>query len=232
MLFEQEFIDWVEANPIQGVSKAIKLIHERLADYNGSSNWSEVEHEVLWEGASFIDVVLVTFNIEAGVSLPEATSDMSGNCANLINYIEAIKVALDGRATLLRIEALKSKYATALSASFAYEFTQGDLDRVQELIGEIRMHLVKTSDLEDGHKNRLLKRLEKLQSELNKRVSDLDGFYGLMGDAGMAVGKFGRDALPIVKMVREITKIVWKTQARAGELPSDADNPLLESSET
>ena len=80
---------------------------------------------------------------------------------------------------------------------------------------------------EEDHKQRLLKRIEKLQAELHKKVSDLDKFWGLVGDAGVVLGKFGKDAKPLVDRITEIAKIVWQTQARAEELPSGTDMPLL-----
>jgi hypothetical protein len=73
-----------------------------------------------------------------------------------------------------------------------------------------------------------LKRLESLQAEIHKRVPDLDKFWGLIGDAGVVIGKFGKDAKPIVDRIREIADIVWRTQFRAEELPSGTSSPLLE----
>jgi hypothetical protein len=73
-----------------------------------------------------------------------------------------------------------------------------------------------------------LKRLESLQAEMHKRVSDLDRFWGLIGDAGVVLGKFGKDAKPFVDRIRDIADIVWRTQSRAEELPSGTSSPLLE----
>ena len=77
------------------------------------------------------------------------------------------------------------------------------------------------------HQQRLLRRLEKIQSELHKKVSDLDRFWGLIGDMGVVIGKFGKDAKPIVDRIREITNIVWTTQSRSEELPSGTNIPFL-----
>jgi len=62
-------------------------------------------------------------------------------------------------------------------------------------------------------------------------VSDLDRFWGLVGDAGVVLGKLGNDAKPIVDRIREIAEIVWKTQSRTEELPSNSQNPMLEHDE-
>ena len=66
-----------------------------------------------------------------------------------------------------------------------------------------------------------------MQQELHKCMSDLDRFWGLVGDAGVVLGKFGTDAKALVDRIREIAGIVWRTQAFAEELPTDTKNLLI-----
>jgi hypothetical protein len=106
-------------------------------------------------------------------------------------------------------------------------FTEGHIKRFQELINELRDELSKQSELDEAHKRRLLKRLEALQKELHKKVSDLDHFRGLLGAFSVAVGKLGTDAKPVVDRVKEIVHIAWKSEARSEQLSSSAENPLL-----
>lgn len=121
----------------------------------------------------------------------------------------------------------KGKFTVMIGKSFVYEFTDGDLKRIQGLLNDLRVLVGESHLFEDAHRRRLLKRLEKLQQEIHKKQSDLDHFWGLVGDAGVAIGKFGKDAKPIVDRIREITDIVWRTQSRAEELPSGSLPPLL-----
>ncbi len=116
----------------------------------------------------------------------------------------------------------------ALNKGFYYEFTSGDIERIQEIINELREEISNNPSFEPEHKQRLLKRLEILQSELHKKMSDLDRFWGLIGDAGVAIGKFGMDAKPIVDRLKEITSFAWKAQAHREELSSDSAFPVLE----
>ncbi len=85
----------------------------------------------------------------------------------------------------------KSKFAAKLGMGFAYEFSEGDLNKVQTRINELRDLIFESPVIEDNHKQRLLKRLERLQSELHKKMSDLDRFWGFVGDASVVLGKFG-----------------------------------------
>jgi hypothetical protein len=52
-----------------------------------------------------------------------------------------------------------------------------------------------------------------MQRELHKTTSDLDRFWGFIGEAGIAIGKFGNDIKPLVDRINELAKIVWKTIA-------------------
>lgn len=124
-----------------------------------------------------------------------------------------------------------SRFKLIIGKGFSYEFTDGDINRVQELISELRKELANEPRLDEGHKRRLLIRLEQLQRELHKKVSDLSHFYNLMGDFGVAIGKLGRDAKPFTDRIKEIVQIGWKSQARAEQLPSNAENPMLEHDE-
>ncbi len=129
------------------------------------------------------------------------------------------------------VDKFSKKYRTLKRGAFIYEFSDGDLHNVQELITSLRERIANSDLFEKNHKRRLLNRLEFLQRELHKKQSDLDHFWGLVGDAGVAIGKFGKDAKPFVDLIREITNIVWRTQAKAEELPSDSPSPLLSSDE-
>jgi len=127
------------------------------------------------------------------------------------------------------ISETRNKYNTLFDNTFSYEFTTGDLDRIQKLINELRDNINLSELFTAEHKQRLLTRLERIQTELHKKVSDLDRFWGLIGDAGVVIGKFGNDAKPIVDRIKEIADIVWRTQSRSEELPSGTTIPFLNS---
>ena len=228
MFFEKEFIEWVEENPVEGLVKACDMALAKQKEIEHPEEWTEEEHELLWDASSFVQLVTESNGFDVGVEMPPVTTEIGVNCKSLIEYLEKVASTLRGQATQLRVETYKNRYNAVLKSSFAYEFTQGDLSRVQILVDELRTHITESHALEEGHKRRLLKRLERLQLELHKRVSDLDRFWGLVGDAGVVLGKLGNDAKPIVDRVKEIAEIVWKTQARTEELPSDSHNPMLE----
>lgn len=160
--------------------------------------------------------------------LLDFVEDRKENIKSIVNFIDGILNVYDKKLTLDTIEIARNKYQQKFKIGFAYEFTDGDIKRIQTLVNELRNIISDSEDFDANHKDRILNRLEKLQMELHKRMSSLDKFWGLVGDAGVVLGKFGKDSKPLVDRIREITQIVWNTQVRAEELPSGTKIPLLE----
>ncbi len=165
---------------------------------------------------------------------PDIGHDKINNLKTFVYYVVSVKKTLQpvindevgSNNKNQFLSAIKNKKAI-LNKGFFYEFTDGDLKRIQQIINELRSQITESTLFEDGHKQRLLRRLEAMQSEMHKKMSDVDKIWGLVGDAGVVVGKFGKDAKPFVDRIKELSKIAWRTQARAEELPSDSQNPLL-----
>jgi len=168
-------------------------------------------------------------------SLPKVGHNNAENLKEFIQYVafvrEAIQPLIDDEVGSNKRNQFLSaidKKKKILDKGFFYEFTDGDLKRIQSIINELREQIGKSDLFEEDHRRRLLRRLEALQSEMHKKMSDVDRIWGLVGDAGIAIGKFGKDAKPFVDRIKELSQIAWKTQARAEELPSSSVNPLLE----
>jgi len=230
MLFDENFIAWAEDNPIDGLIKACETVFEHVDELRNSNRdlFLEEAHDLLWDAASFVQVFLEANQIHIDATAPTLSSDLGENCTQLDVYLRRVLEEARRHAMALKVASIRHRYSVSLKATFGYEFSTGDLHRIQRLINEIRERIGDNQDLEEDHKQRLLKRLETLQSELHKRVSDLDRFWGLVGDAGVVLGKLGNDAKPIVDRVKEIAEIVWRTQARTEELSTDSPNPMLE----
>lgn len=168
-------------------------------------------------------------------AIPNLGHTKKNNIKELILYVGNVRAAvqpliddeLGVRNKNQLVSAIENK-KKILNKGFFYEFTDGDLARIQVLINELREQVSSSDLFEEGHRSRLLRRLESLQSEIHKKVSDVDRFWGLIGDAGIAIGKFGKDAKPFVDRVKELSQITWRTQSRAEELPSGAQNPFIE----
>jgi hypothetical protein len=226
MYYTEEIIDEVSAEPINGTVRVCKIALDLLE--GEGREWSSDEYEVLLEAAALIESLMEGKIIDCPFHPPEITGSMVADCRNIATFLQKILEHFSAQESLAKHQSAKARFSAALGSRFHYEFSQGDLEKVQHLISELRNMVAASTLLADEHRQRILKRLERLQSELHKKVSDLDRFWGLIGDAGVVLGKFGTDAKPLVDRITEISRIVWQTQSRAEELPSGTPIPKLE----
>lgn len=226
MLYDDEFLDSLRDDPVLGT---LELCGRAIKVVSSHEDWTVEDFDVLVEAYALLTEVIDARMLPLDLEYPELYGTFSTPACNaLFSFIQKIKELCEAEQSKLRLDALRSRFRVNLGKGFSYEFSQGDLDRVQVLINHLREQISATHQLEREHQQRLLRRLERLQSELHKRVSDLDRFWGLIGDAGVVLGKVGNDAKPIVDRIREIADIVWQTQSRAEELPSGTKLPQLE----
>jgi len=216
-LFSDDFVLGISTNPFESI----------LIICNTAIQSTEVKHNLealaLLEAISkqsYTDDALSgydyeKFNQDTSVSdLYLFFNDVRNNIESIIN--KQIKCSNLDRFSLL------------LSGEFSYEFSKEDISKIQTLINTLREEIKLSKLFKDKHKQRLLKRLEKLQAEIQKKMSNIDAIWGLVGDAGVALGKFGEDAKPFIDRIIEIAKIGWKTQSKAEDLPEGSTHPLLE----
>ena len=222
-MFDDDFIQSLPADRI----RAAHALCERFLETDGRMNDQErvQNHEMYLESigafGAFCEAVGLPFEV------PGLAGDKNENIKRIRTFFYFVLKHVDEQITKLTLTTARERFRMRFGVAFVYEFSDGDLARIQTLVNELRDLLVKSELFEAGHKERVLKKLESLQSEIHKKVPSLDKFWGLIGEAGVALGKFGKDAKPFVDRVREIAQIVWRTQARAEELPSGTSLPLL-----
>ncbi len=225
MIFSEEFVEELKGEPFEGTVQMIKIARQNFLE--GAEGWTEHDYQVLLEAYALVTEIIESKLLQINRPGFAISGDKEQDCKQINQYLAALEQYCVSESSKLKVESYRSHFRTALSTGFSYEFSQGDLERVQELINEIRDLIANSNGLEKDHQRRLLTRVEKLQAEMHKKVSDLDRFWGLIGDAGVVLGKLGTDAKPIVDRIKEIADIVWQTQSRAEELPSGTQIPLL-----
>ena len=230
MIFDELFIKSIADDPVQHI---VGIVDRVMAhhDEDDGQGWTQQEYRALLEGLSLLVSVVESFELPITDDIPVLSGDLQDDSTKMNDFLLRVRSMYQGEAANIRLQRMISHYKASLDSSFFYEFSKGDLNRIQVLINELREQISRAELIEADHRRRLLKRLEMLQSELHKRMSDLDRFWGLVGDAGVVLGKLGEDAKPIVQRIKEIADIVWRTQSRAEELPSDAPTPLLRNDE-
>jgi hypothetical protein len=229
--YTDEFLESITEKPIEKILEICKEPNEYFYNHAYASgeyyNLNEDDYEWILNAYSLVLSIFDEKILEPITDPLVLSGSLANDAWSLHKYFENVYNHYIVQGTNLKVQNISSIFKNKFKNGFAYEFTQGDIKRIQDLINELRAEIGKSAKIPDEHKTRLLKRLEKLQSEMHKKMSDLDRFWGLVGDAGVVIGKFGNDAKPIVDRIREIAAIVWRTQSNAEELPSGTQNPML-----
>lgn len=228
MQIPQEILDQVKDDPAVGTIAACEFV-EALLD--PGSPWEPDNEELLFEIYGLISSLKEAKRIEYVADDPDIKAAFPHSCNQISQFMNNVKDQLAAKLRTLtnqrKVDQFKSHFSLTINDAFGYEFTDGDLKRIQQLLNELRELVAANTELDEDHKQRLLKRLEEMQREMHKKVSDLGRFYAFVGEAGVMLGKLGKDAKPLVDRMRELAGIAWNTQARAEELPSGSDHPML-----
>lgn len=143
---------------------------------------------------------------------PELGPQRHQNIANITAYFHQVRNAarteLSSRHARGYFESKSEEYASLFSKLAVYEFSDSDFKRVQDLVNELRDLIRDSSLITEEHKRRLLRKLEAMRGELYQKTSDIDRFWGFIGEAGIAMRKFGEDLAPISQRVLELGGIV------------------------
>lgn len=111
--------------------------------------------------------------------------------------------------------------------TYEYEFKDDDFKELQGLIDTMRELLQQSQAISENHRYRLLNRLEGLQKELHKRVSNLDRALGFLLDVSVIVKQTGEGAKPIAELAKEISKLITQVILISKGLPPGELPPLL-----
>lgn len=224
--FDDDFLAQARSDPYGTVLRIAGMMDNMLE--SSGSDWQPHEVGFLLEAFALISEMMNAGLLEVEDVRIELNGDLQVVGPQIAQFIDSLQKKYAGKAQLNNLNRMRARFALGLGSGVTYEFTSGDLDRVQRLITETREAIRACDAFDEKHRRRLLMRLEKLQAEVHKKMSDVDMFWGLMGDAGVALGKFGNDVKPVVDRIKELFSIAWQAQSRAEELPSNDPPPRIE----
>ncbi len=129
---------------------------------------------------------------------------------------------------LLEIEIDEQFFKQDFSNNGEFEIVLEEEERVeiQNKIDDLRKAIQENTLLTPSHKRRLLSRLERMQLELHKVMSDYDVFLGGVVDAANAAGQVGEDVKPLIDRFREIAEVFWRKSSQ-DQVGKDQDLPQL-----
>ena len=143
---------------------------------------------------------------------PDIGPQQRQNIASIKGYFsqlrDTVRAELYTRQAKGYFESKTEEYLSLFARAPGYEFGQAQFKRLQELMSELRDLLQSSSLVGDEQKRRLLRKLEAMRSELHPKSTDIDRFWGFLGEAAVAMRKFGQDLHPISERVLELARLV------------------------
>ncbi|WP_291731887.1 hypothetical protein [Leisingera sp. F5] len=146
------------------------------------------------------------------LTLPRDIKDDVDSIKSLLGRYNTYRAQHRAFATKFRVEKTRSGSLVKLDES--------DIEKIQSLIDKTRKTIGSSTFLDDQHKQRLLARLEVLQSEIHKVQSDMDRALAGLVEVGDAMGKFGKKASPLVEAFEKIAGVFNSKREEPLQLPA------------
>lgn len=225
MEISDEMLERVNEEPRTVGLEVCRMIGRKVNVTNANSNEAILLEAVLFLAAAQANE-LIGYSAQKPSIVNGALSALEA-----FNFITRVQKELESDEALNKAiehqQQLEARFNRGITKSFGYEFTDGDFKRLQLLVNQLRELIPECVELDDAHKRRLLKRLERLQGELHKKVSDLDQLYCMAIETSVVARKIGENAKPLVAIAKELMGISWRTQAHGESLPSGTEPPKL-----
>jgi len=182
------------------------------------------------DGSHFLEywMLLKVFCAKHGLKFEQLDQRPPENPYNEVRRVfSEVQGSVQAKITEIRLEEAEAFFSAQLGVGTTYELSDADVEEINRKLGELRQLIVASEDLEEGHRTRILKRIEALQGEIHKRQSNFDKAIGTMAEVLTAVKKVGDAAAPWARIARDICAILFMAQGRSIGLPSSADTNLL-----
>jgi len=146
MLFGEDFLTKIPEKPIDGVLNICRTVRMSLS--GNPDGWEQNDYEVLLEALALIESLIEIDLVSTPYVLPNISGTLADDCPNIYRYLVGLEELYQAEASKLKLQSLKAHFKTNLGGSFHYEFSQGDLDRIQTLINELRDHVANSGYFE------------------------------------------------------------------------------------
>ena len=191
--------------------EALAVLGVEFEKFDGHARQLPEHHDDYVEALSILRAFAVARDHKLE-PFPEIGAHRQKNIANIAAYFSQlrtnVRAELTNRHAKGYFESKTEEYVALFARVPVYEFSEADFKRAQDLVNELRDLIRSNSLITDEHKRRLLRRLEAMRGELHRKTNDIDRFWGFLGEAGIAMRKFGEDLAPISERVLELGGIV------------------------
>lgn len=216
--FSEEFVEKIPDDLIDGVKFICKEFFNNVKNFEKRGNL-QIE---LFAAYAVLHNFLNNHNVDSGNAL-EFTMDINKlkDKVNIYfrNFSSIYNNKYAEREAHRKFEELNAKISSKYGNYILYELTENQIQEIQNLINELRNKINECEDFEDFHKQRILKKLEKLQSEVHKKMTDFDRIFGFVVEMRYLYENY-KESKPLFDLSVKIANIALDAMALANGLPA------------
>ncbi len=218
-MFSEEYLSGLPKQPLLALARVCKDI--RLFHSTFTTETERIEKLDLYLEALGLMKVLAE-KVGFDVQPPEIAKLPSRNIENIIRYCAELNEIARHHLAKLKVELAHARYAQLFGEAFSYQLRGEEVKQAQALLSELKQLVESNTRLEDGFKQRLLARLDDLHFKIHLKMPSLDHWWGLLGDAGVALKMAGKEATAIAERICTLVSLAWQIQARNERLSIDS----------
>jgi hypothetical protein len=204
--------------------QAIAFYRTRAADI-GKRTLSD-DHDTYLHGLALLEAYTARHPHDYDEPAPKVSKSAAENSRAILTYMDRLRGFMQQKLTEEQFDTLRTRYSALLDRGMShYHFDEHALRRIRRDIHLVREVLKDKTDLSEDQRRHMVARLSKLETELNHPDTDLDRFWGLIGEASLCAAKLGANGDLIVNGIRRILSIVWEAQCEAAGVPPNT--PLI-----
>lgn len=210
-IFNDDFINDLPQDPIA----AVLMVCDHFLEVSAKIKEPLNDYDKFVDALGFFEAFIDAYKIAKEFNCPEIGPDRDHNVKNINQFFASTYKTYDEKYQKQSLARSKSRYSLKFGKAFLYELTQDELLGIQKVIAELRTLVSKNTKLDAKYRSRLQKRLSRLQIDLQKKMSNLDPLWGIVGEDEVIHGKVGKKGNAIVSTLQRLTKIIRIIQFRA-----------------
>lgn len=212
-MFEDQFINRLPEDPTPAV---IVICKEFLAFHAANKN-AFSHYKSYIEALGFIEVYAEANNLE--MSFPKIDEKREQNIVKIEKFFMETCRTYERKYQQANLDDIKKKFASKLKSENVYTADDNEVIILKKQLIALRNEVEKNSLLDEDYKFRIIRKIDKILSTSYKSMTDLNPFWGLIGEKGIIIGKVGTEKKVIPELINFLADTIWKIQLRSEKMP-------------
>lgn len=218
LIFSDEFIDKLPNDLVEGVVHVGHTFYHNYKTIKTGANTLEEcisVHSILYN-------YLKNHGVDPGQE-PSFNLDTDKLIESVNRYIRPIYDKYSAmqreRKAKEKFEEINAKISSKFDNYIIYDLSEFQIKEIQNLINELRDKINDCEEFENSHRQRILYKLEKLQSEIHLKMTDFDKIYGFVVEMRFMYENY-KEAKPLFDLAVKIANVAIDAMAIANGLPA------------